>query len=155
METKNMINLKKGATVQTILSTLVIGIFVFSALYLFVSANETQVGITQDASFANAYASVNTTQKSLNEISSNFQNFSDAVREADPTDFGYYGFKGTLAIMKLPFSIIGMATGFMSSVLNAQNIIPPMVIYAILAIITFIIIFAAVSFLTNRGKDST
>lgn len=149
------IKIKKGASIQTILSTLVIAVLFFTAGYLMINANETQVGLPHDSTFDLAYQSTNSTNKNLQDITNNFQNFSDAVRETDATDFGYYGFKGTLAIMKLPFSIIGMATGFMASILNIGSLIPTPLIVALMSIITFIIIFAAISFLTNRGKDQT
>lgn len=153
MEIKKLI--KKGASIQSILITLVIAIFAFTSVYLFVSGNESQVGITPDPNFVQAYNSVNATQKSIEDISDSFQGFGNAVRETDASDYGYYGLKGALAIMKLPFNIIGMATGFIQSVVNSQNIIPDIVIYTVLSIITFIILFAAISFITNRGKDQT
>lgn len=155
MEIKNLIKNKKGASVQSILLTVVIGLFVLIGLYQFISENENQANIDPDPRFANAFSNLSASQKSIETFASNMKNLSQSVREGDPTDFGYYGFKGILSLMILPFNLIDIIGGIISEVSGLNDIIPPIVINTILLTITIILLFAGISFLTNRGKDQT
>jgi hypothetical protein len=153
MEIKNLI--KKGITIQSLLLTIVLGIFVIGGIYSFIQQNEIQAGLTPDPRFADMSNAVINTQGEIRNISFTFKSTAQAVTETNPGDFGYYGLKGLLSLMLLPFTIVGIVDGFINAISNVDSILPAGVRDAIILSITFIVIFAAIAFLTNRGKDST
>lgn len=155
MEDENMmnkINIKHGATIQTIFISIALAICFIVVIFNFVNENAAQVNIPINSSYtdvANQFES-----KNLTGFVSNFREAGKSVREADIYEFGVNGIKGIFNLFLLPFDLYDIAYDMMARIFGVSTFIAPPIIVAIELVIGMIIIGAAVAFITSRGKEA-
>lgn len=156
LKMKNLHNRKmnnKGTTLTAISLMIVVGIFAFVALFAFISDNANQSGITIDERYNESYNKILEEQGNLSSLTVTIRDAGQAVSEARLGDFGFFGLKGILQVMLLPFGLLNIALDSVSIGLGVSDYIPPSVINAISLGVSIIIIFAVIAFLTQRQRD--
>lgn len=143
---------KKGASIKDSFLLMLIGVFGFIVVFNFISANAAQSGIDVPQPFLDAYSNASESLDLVESLSNDFQNVQN-VTEAEGDNPGYFGLRGILRIMKLPFELPNIVWNFVNAIAGTQNYIPLWIINIALVGLITMITFAGIAFLANRAKE--
>lgn len=156
MEGERMkINFKKGATIRDTAMILILVIFGFVAIFNFVSQNAAENNIQLEPKYNQTQQDLISNQNKLSNLSTTIRNLIPGVDEAEGDNPGYFGLRGVLALMIAPLTIIDIALETSYIFLGFNEYLPPFVKDLITIALTIIISFTIITFITQRGKDST
>ena len=141
------------ASIKDVFVIMTIAVCAIGIIVLFVQSQANDVGGTVDSRINNTVNNLNGYNSEFNNVRQQFENLSDAAREADVGDFAYFGIRGMVAIMKTPFLLIGTVKSAIEAVGSVFDFVPVQIINAIAVLGVIVLLFAAIRFLTSRGNE--
>ena len=155
MEIKNII--KKGASIRDTFLIIIISVFCFVAFFSFITQNAQESNISIPSNYNDSYNSLLEKQGELNESITAMRDLIPGIDETQQGDYGFFGLKGVLALMKAPFSatsnILNIGLESLNLGFSVFDFLPANVLVSITLAVTVIVVFAVITFITQRGKE--
>lgn len=148
-------SIKARATLLGLVLSLVIGIFVFTGMFIFLNQNVVDSNATLDSKYTDSYNIINGSL--ISKLDNNIKSIQYSVQnltEADTTfQVALNGFKGLGSILILPVTLVDTALEGINALITPLDFIPRWAkILAVLAI-TIVIILIIVAML--KGESNT
>lgn len=154
METKKLIELKKGGTIRDLFIMIILAVGAFGMITLFANQNLQDAGVTINNSFNDSYNKMLESQTNTTKYFNEMRNATGRLSEATIGEYAYFGIKGVVTLMTLPIAMLSVA-GDLYAVFELETpVIPDPIKYAGLMIILIIILFSIIKFATNRGVEA-
>ena len=128
-------------------------IFSFTAIFYVIGANANSAGIPMDSKYNDSYNHLQADQQRLDSLSSDIKSLIGGVDEAKSGEFGFFGLRGVLGLLRAPVVIVDIAQSTFLSVIGLNEFIPDYIRTLINLGIAMIVVFAIIAFITQRGRE--
>ena len=153
METKELIRLKKGASIRDVMLIIIMFVGAFGLFFGFVQQNAENAGVEVDSKYNESYNRLLQKQNNVTVIVTDLTDSVKNLSEASIGDYAFFGLRGILKVMQLPIALMSIAPEAWSSIAILIPL-PTEISFIITLGIMIVIIFAIIKFVTSRATEA-
>lgn len=144
---------KSEVTLLNLFSAMIIGIIIFTGLYLLMYKNVIENDIPLDTKYSDSFDTINGSLTS--RLENNINNIKSSVNNITEADSAFQvainGFKGLGSVLLLPLNLITISIEGFQTVIEPLDFMPKWLVSLLIALVTIIIFIVIIASLKGEG----
>lgn len=149
------VRMKKGVGILEVMIVILISVFAIGAMMNFLIDNANEAGTVVDQRYNNSFNQLKAQEGNVSELTDNLKSAANNITEPDNAlQVAFAGLKGAWQLVKLPITLVSIASETFNLFLDMIDWIPATVRNTAFIIITLVVLFAVIRLIFNRGNDA-